>query len=217
MKPLLTLLVVSLNCLCLLQTKPALSANNLLGFYTNFNDMQVIDQNNEPFEFDKLQSKIALFNFIYTQCSHVCHTQTQALSTVFHQLPASVREQIAFVSISLDPLKDGPQTLKKYAQNFNADVAGWDFLSLNFFDIKQLSNNLILFKPDYGKTLYDALDNTLSDNGSISYNLTAHSTHLWLIDTSGRVRQKYVGNPVDVARLTKELKSLHRIEFTQKN
>lgn len=213
MSPISNFVAALLAGLCLWQAQLASGASNLNGFYSNFEGMQIIDQNNQPFDVSHLQSKIAVFNFIYTQCSSVCHSQTHALSKVFHQLPAEVKEQVDFVSISLDPIKDAPATLKKYAAKFDADIAGWHFLSLNFFDIKQLATNLILFKPDYGKTLYDALENTLDDKGSISYNLSEHTAHLWLIDTSGRVRQKYVGSPVDVARLTKELKTLHRIEF----
>ncbi len=217
MNPISNFVVALLTGLCLWQVQSAFGASKLHGFYTNFEGMQINDQNNQPFDVSQLQSKIAVFNFIYTQCSAVCHSQTHALSKVYHQLPAAVKEQIDFVSISLDPIKDAPATLKKYAAKFNADIAGWHFLSLNFFDVKQLSTNLILFKPDYGKTLYDALENTLDDKGSISYSLPDHTAHLWLIDTSGLVRQKYVGNPVDVARLTKELKTLHRIEFSQGN
>lgn len=89
------------------------------------------------------------------------------------------------------------------------------FLSSNFFDIQHLAARLKLFKPDYGDNLYEALENARIGNDKSDYNLAEHAATLWLIDGSGQVRQKYVGNPVDSARLAREIRTLHRLEFNQ--
>lgn len=192
-------------------------ANNPVaeGFYSNFAGLKIVDQNNQPFSVDQVQSKISLFNFIYTQCSSICHTQTRDLSKVYQALSPALKQNIRFVSVSLDPVKDGPQQLKTYAKQLKADVDGWYFLSSNFFDIQHLAARLKLFKPDYGDNLYEALENARIGNDKSDYNLAEHAATLWLIDGSGQVRQKYVGNPVDSARLAREIRTLHRLEFNQ--
>lgn len=185
-------------------------------FYFNFEGMKLVDQNNNSFSVDQLKNQITLFNFIYTQCANICSTQTKDLLSVYKKLSPALKKNIKFVSISLDPVKDNPKQLKTFAQRLKADLHGWFFISSNFMGIRQLATKLTLFKPDYGETIYEALEHTLAGTNNNQYKLEEHTGSLWLIDKTGRVRQRYVGHPVNVIRLEKELKVLHDIEFSQK-
>ena len=44
-------------------------------------------------------------------------------------LPDTVRGEINFVSISLDPVRDTPSAMKEFAQTHDADQDGWLFLT----------------------------------------------------------------------------------------
>jgi cytochrome oxidase Cu insertion factor (SCO1/SenC/PrrC family)/cytochrome c2 len=77
---------------------------------------------------DLIRDKIVVVNFIYTSCSNICPLVTARLSQVKDLLGDRVGRDIFFVSITIDPLTDGPEILKKYAETYNAGP-GWTFIT----------------------------------------------------------------------------------------
>lgn len=188
-------------------------SNDPTSFFNNFNDLKLKDQNGETFSTDQLSEKISLFNFVYTTCVSVCSVQTKELLTVYKSLDPEIRNQIRFVSVSLDPIKDKPQKLKEFSQNLNADLNGWSFVAMGVKDLHQLASRITLFKEDHGKTIYDQLN---MEKKSINLNLNEHSTGLWLVDQQGHIRQRYVGKPIEVKRIVNELTILSKMQLNNK-
>ncbi len=182
------------------------------GFYDNFVGLNVQDQHAKKYDAKSLANKITLFNFIYTNCATTCTVQTHQLSQVYKALSPELKKHIQFVSVSLDPVKDDPAKLKAFAEKYNAD---WAFLSMDYLSLVTLRERLVLFKEDYGKTLYEAIEHVKAKTNNNKYKLEEHTAALWLIGPKGLVRQKYVGNPVDVKRLKRELNALHRVSFSK--
>lgn len=54
--------------------------------------------------------------------------QTQRLQFVRKQLGERFGSEIMFLSLSVDPMRDDPAALKKFAVKQHADVPGWRFL-----------------------------------------------------------------------------------------
>lgn len=77
---------------------------------------------------DLIKNKIVVFNFIYTSCSNICPLVTARLSYVKDLLGDRVGRDFFFVSITIDPITDGPEMLSKYAQTYNAGP-GWMFVT----------------------------------------------------------------------------------------
>ena len=161
-------------------------------FSANFAGTRLLDQDGRSFEAPDLLGKVVLYDFIYTGCSSTCPVQTHALAELQRGLPAGVRERVHFVSVSLDPLGDTPATLKRYALRMGADLSRWSFLTGRPADVEALSGRLRLFRPGAPAALAE------------------HATSLWLVDSAGRLVQRYAGNPPDTARLARELGALSR-------
>ena len=51
------------------------------------------------------------------------------LARVQDALGSDFGSKIAFVSITTDPERDMPEVLKRYAEAFEANLAGWSFLT----------------------------------------------------------------------------------------
>jgi len=64
-------------------------------------------------------------DFIFTRCGGMCPGLTATLAGVLRRTPPNV----VGVSFTVDPERDDPPTLQRYAQQFGADPARWLFLT----------------------------------------------------------------------------------------
>lgn len=165
-------------------------------FYSNFNEIMLVDQDNHSFQITKLAGTVTLYNFIFTHCSNVCPIQTKQLSEIQKSLSADTRKHVQFVSISLDPLNDTPAVLKAFAQKHGVDFNGWSFVTGKPQDIQKLSDKLGL----YDKRKEAEQKDIKRPDG--------HMTHLWLVNSDGQLMQRYIGNNIDGKRLASEISTL---------
>lgn len=193
--------VLALFCMCTILFAFATSLRaetTATSFYSNFNDLTFKTQLGQPFSIANLHHKVTLFNFIYTQCSAVCPVQTKALSEVLASLPVKLKPHVAFISVSLDPLNDTPAKLKAFAQRTHAEADNWVFITGSPADTATLTERLKLFGTDPKK-----LKQAVRPND--------HTTHLWLVDAQGRLMMRYMGNPIDKARIAQDIAQLNNM------
>jgi protein SCO1/2 len=186
---------ISLIVMCSLLPQVVFALDEGLSFYSNFKDLALKDQFNKPFSINNTQNKTVLFNFIYTQCSTSCSLQTNSLAEILNTLPSDLRSRVAFVSVSLDPLHDTPDQLRKYMHRHHAKANNWSFITGSLNDIATLSERLKL----YGQLKSKSENAKRPDD---------HTTYLWLVDKEGRLMMRYKGNPIDKARLAQEITQL---------
>src|SRR5438876_12205985 len=86
-------------------------------------------QDGAPVALNDLRGKVVAVAFIFTTCGSTCPLLTAKMVQVQHQLGADFGAKVAFISITLDPEHDTPEMLKLYAQAYEADPAGWSFLT----------------------------------------------------------------------------------------
>ncbi len=89
----------------------------------------LIDQAGQSVSLDSLGDRVLLVDFIYTTCPGPCPVQTSNQVALQKRLPEAIREDVHFVSISLDPAFDRPEILERYALARGADLAHWSFLT----------------------------------------------------------------------------------------
>lgn len=96
-----------------------------------FTDTLLTDQfgNRNRFYSDILRSKTVLINFMFTGCSDACPLMTHRLRRAMAALKDDFGRQIEFVSITVDPLGDTLEELKRYAERFDIPEKGWRFLT----------------------------------------------------------------------------------------
>lgn len=96
-----------------------------------FTDLEVIDQNGNELRFysDVLKDRVVLINFIFTNCQDYCPMVTQKLKMTRNMMVDSVRDEVWFLSISIDPERDTPEAMKAFAEKQGVDQSRWLFLT----------------------------------------------------------------------------------------
>lgn len=77
---------------------------------------------------DLIRDRIVVINFVYTDCPDVCALSTARLAEVQRRLGERVGRELFFYSISLDPERDTPEVLARYARALGVGP-GWLFLT----------------------------------------------------------------------------------------
>ena len=109
---------------------------------------------------------------------------------VQHRLGPDFGAKIAFISITLDPEHDTPEMLKLYAEAYEADPAGWSFLTGDPAAVRDVVRR-------YG--VYAAK----SDDGSID-----HTNLISIVDRRGILRVQYMGVRFDPNEFRRDLLTL---------
>ena len=137
-----------------------------------------------------LRGKVVAVTFIYTSCPDVCPMLTDKLARVQDELGADFGSKIAFVSITTDPERDTPEVLKGYAEAFEANLAGWSFLTGEPATVLEVAHR-------YGVAVAKAADGQVD-----------HTMLTTLIDRQGTMRVQYLGYRFDEEEFRRDLESL---------
>ena len=106
------------------------------------------------------------------------------------KLGSAFGPKIAFVSITVDPERDTPEVLKEYAENFDADLKGWAFLTGDPPAVREVERN-------YGVIAKKTADGDVD-----------HTFLTSLIDPDGILRVQYLGVRFDLEEFRRDLLSL---------
>ncbi len=93
---------------------------------------------------DLVKDKVVGINTFFTSCSAACGLETARMREVQTLLGDRVGKDVFFYSITIDPLTDTPEEMKKYADRYQVGP-GWLFLTGNVKEIEQLRRKLGLF------------------------------------------------------------------------
>lgn len=77
-----------------------------------------------------LRGRVVLLSFIYTSCPSACPLITQRMALLHRRLVEArlLPSRVTLVSITVDPERDSPAVLARYAKAFAAHPQGWFFL-----------------------------------------------------------------------------------------
>jgi cytochrome oxidase Cu insertion factor (SCO1/SenC/PrrC family) len=154
-----------------------------------FTDLALINQEGQRVRFysDVLKDRVVLISFIYTNCKDACPLVMHRLSQVRDQLGEAFGKRVFFVSLSVDPARDTPQALAKYARQHKAEHPGWVFLTGEKANVGRILTKL----------------------GQHAETPEAHSTML-LAGNVGKRHWTKVGPTVSVAAIAAKLRDLAR-------
>jgi len=79
-------------------------------------EVNLVDQHGANFPLDSLEAPLLVVAFIYTSCPDVCPVITQTLKAVQNDLPAELEGKVDFISITVDPVRDNPETLLAFTE-----------------------------------------------------------------------------------------------------
>ena len=137
----------------------------------------------KPFSSASLQGQVWIADFIFTNCPGPCLRMSAQMKTL------QDKTQSRLISFTVDPARDTPQVLAKYALRHRAQPNRWTFLT----------------GP---KDQLNYLSRTVFKIGDIEADLT-HSTRLILVDQKMRIRGFYdSADPDEMAKLLAGIESL---------
>jgi protein SCO1/2 len=155
--------------------------------------VELHDQRGVAIDASSLQGRPVLLNFVFTGCSSTCPVQVHELAELHRALPGDVRTAVRFLSITVDPVHDTPQSLAEFARRMGADLPGWQFATGSPSQIEALTARMQAFDLRRGPAQPQD-----------------HRTSLYLFDAGGALVQRFAGVPVDRTRLADELSRLAR-------
>jgi len=97
---------------------------------------------------DVIGDRIAVVNFIYTNCTTVCPVTSATFQQVQNRLGESLGRDVVLVSVSVDPLRDTPERLHQYASRYEAR-AGWVWLTGAKPDVDNVLRGLGAYTPSF--------------------------------------------------------------------
>jgi protein SCO1/2 len=96
----------------------------------------LIDQDSSQFDSSRLRGKVVVLDFFFSTCPTICPVMSKNMAKLQDELAG---EEVAFVSISINPRYDTPSVLRQYAKRYGANP-GWHFLTGEAEAIYKLSS-----------------------------------------------------------------------------
>jgi protein SCO1 len=137
-----------------------------------------------------LRSKVLAITFIFASCADTCPLLTAKMAGLQSRLGSDFGSTVYFISITVDPERDKPQVLKRYAEAFNVNPAGWAFLTGTPAEIRDVAKRYGIYAK---KTSRGDVDHTF---------LTS------LVDHNGTLRVQYMGTQFNPDEMLRDLQSL---------
>lgn len=166
-----------------------------LNQYGSVPDFALTERNGSTVSLAQLRGNFWIADFIYTSCRDTCPLQTATMAQLQQKYAAN--PEIQFVSFTVDPERDTPEVLTRYADKYRADAARWYFLTgprdqLTHL-IQQGFHLAVAAAPVEAET-----------NGMI-----AHSPRFVLMDKEARIRGYYDSrDPAALVRLKSDIDTL---------
>ncbi|HZB45154.1 MAG TPA: SCO family protein, partial [Pyrinomonadaceae bacterium] len=112
-------------------------------------DLPVYDQQGRRLNFytDLVKGKTVAINFVFTTCTTVCPPLSATFRRVQQELGGRAGNDVALISVSVDPTTDTPERLKGFAEKFKAGP-GWTFVTGGKAEIDSLLKALGAATPD---------------------------------------------------------------------
>jgi protein SCO1/2 len=148
-----------------------------LSDYGSVPEFSLVERSGRNATLATLRGKVWIANFIYTTCTDTCPTQSAAMAKLQEQFNG--QSALRFVSISVDPERDTPEVLSRYAERYKASADRWLFLTGDKEQIAQLVQG--------GFRLSAA---ALTD-GSSKETVILHSPRFVLVDGENHIRGYY--------------------------
>lgn len=148
-------------------------------------DFTLTGGDGKPFSMASLRGKVVLLSFGYTHCPDICPGTLLTQMDVVKQLGEKAKD-VAVVFVSVDPERDTPDLVGRYARQFHPDFIG--LTAAGGQDIQAV------------KKLYRVISAKTQQQSDTVY-LVDHSAGMYLLDKNGKpaVFEPYGQNAAQIA------------------
>ncbi len=147
-------------------------------------------QDDERLSLDELRGKVVVVTFIFASCKDTCPLLTAKMVSLQSRLGSDLGPHVFFVSVTVDPERDTPQVLKRYAEAHGAKLDGWAFVTGTRAEIRDVTKNYAVF-------------NKKKPSGDVD-----HTFLTSLVDRSGWLRVQYLGTRFNADEMFNDIQSL---------
>ena len=147
-------------------------------------------QDGKRLSLSDLRGNVLAINFIYATCADTCPMLTAKMARIQDRLGADFGPRAHFLSVTVDPERDTPAVLTRYAKLHHANPAGWAFLTGTPAEIREVARRYGIY---FKRTRRGDVEHTF---------LTS------LVDQGGTLRVQYMGVRFDPEELLRDLQGL---------
>ncbi|MGH8760377.1 MAG: SCO family protein [Burkholderiales bacterium] len=153
-------------------------------------DFTLTTQDGEPLSLASLRGKVAVTTFIYASCTDTCPLLTAKMAGIQRRLGSDFGKRVYFISVTVDPERDTPEVLGRYARAHSANLDGWAFLTGSPAQIREVSRSYGIFVKK-------------QERGDVD-----HTFLTSIIDQGGTLRVQYLGVRFDPEEMLGDIRSL---------
>ncbi len=162
-----------------------------LPIYGDLGPFRLVERSGKEMTEQDLAGRVWIADFIFTKCAGPCPVLTTQMSILQNTLPREVR----YVSFSVDPERDTPEELRKYAEAYGADRSRWSFLTGEWPAIDKLVRNQFKLTAKRQTDAQPGFE-------------VLHDLRFVLMDKKGRIRGYYIASNGEYEAQPEELKKL---------
>jgi protein SCO1 len=153
-------------------------------------EFTLTNQEGKRLALKELRGKVLAITFIFASCTDTCPLLTAKMAGLRDRLGPDFGSKVYFLSITVDPERDTTEVLKRYAEAYKANLAGWAFLTGTPAEVHDVAKRYGIY---YKKTPRGDVDHTF---------LTS------LVDQNGTIRVQYMGVKFNPDEMLRDLQSL---------
>jgi protein SCO1/2 len=195
-----------MNAGCLNPAEPDYFQGEDINPVQQYRTFELQDHNDSRFNSTTLDGNIVVFGFIYVNCPDVCPTTTSDMKWLESQLSENERSNVSFITITVDPWRDGPIALTEYMELYNVT---WPHLTttveteVNLSLIEQVWTDFSI-----GVVLTEANSSTSLGRGHTVYYDVQHTDGLVLVDEYGYQRVRWTHDNWNSEGILNDLRSM---------
>lgn len=112
--------------------------------------LSMLNRFGEPVDLleDVIGDRVVAINFVYTNCTTVCPVTSSIFSMVQTGIGEQMGEDVALITITVDPARDNPHRMRNFSKNFNPGD-GWSWLTGEKASIDATLKALGAYTPNF--------------------------------------------------------------------
>jgi protein SCO1/2 len=171
-----------------------------LPVYMALPEARLIDENGQAFDLNQTRGKVVVLSLIYTHCPDICPLTTAKMKEIQEGVRnAGLSDQVQLVTFTVDPERDTPAVLTRFASAYDFDPSNWVFLTGTSDQIDILIKGLALYvERVYYVNGTPVAESSLAQPPADTPYLVNHTDRMFLIDRQGNVRALPPGSRTDV-------------------
>lgn len=131
------------------------SNTTLLEPAKNLSEVELVNSDAKPVKLSSLKGKWTILTFGFTNCPDICPSAMASFKNEIDALDPDSRDKVQFVFISVDPKRDTPAKLKKYASFYSPKIETYTASKTNLDKLVKSLGAMYELSGDTDSNIYE--------------------------------------------------------------